>query len=59
MLGRSNMVCPPTDTADYADSDGAGMNNYQEWIAGPNPTNALSVLAMLSPCPRIIRRVWS
>ena len=25
------------------------MNDYQEWIAGTNPTNALSVLAMLPP----------
>jgi len=42
----------PTDgSVDYADLDGTGFSVYQDWIAGLNPTNALSVLAMLPPAP--------
>lgn len=40
----------PTDGMDdYLDLDGTGFNVYQDWIAGLNPTNAASVLAMLPP----------
>ena len=42
---------PITTNIDTSDLDGTGFTVYQDWIAGLNPTNALSVLAMLPPVP--------
>ena len=36
-------------SADYVDSDGTGMPNWEKWKAGLNPTNSASVLAMAAP----------
>ncbi len=39
---------PINTNTDTADLDGTGMNVYQDWVAGLNPTNALSVLKLTS-----------
>ena len=36
-------------SADSIDADGDGLNNFQEWRAGTNPTNAASVMQLFSP----------
>jgi len=42
---------PIDGSRDLTDTDSDGLNNWQEWHAGTNPTNALSVLRLLSPAP--------
>lgn len=39
---------PVNGMADFSDTDGDGLNNWQEWIAGTIPTNGASALKVLS-----------
>jgi hypothetical protein len=39
---------PSDGSADFPDPDGDGLNNWQEYLAGTNPTNAASVFKITS-----------
>jgi parallel beta-helix repeat protein len=49
-------------SADHTDADLDGMNNWQEWVAGTDPTDATSLLRLLPPvftAPSLLLRWWS
>ena len=49
---------PTTGSADYGDPDYESMNNWQEFLAGTNPTNAASVLKITTVYP-IRTSLWA
>jgi hypothetical protein len=52
---------PNNGLADYLDTDGDSMNNWQEWIAGTHPTNSRSLLRLQTPSmtPSSVLLCWS
>jgi hypothetical protein len=51
-IGWLQQYSLPTDgSADFADTDADGMNNWQEWVCGTDPKNRLSALRLLSAAP--------
>ncbi len=52
---------PSDGSADYLDSDGDGLNNWEEWLCGTNPTDPLSAMRLLQTVygPSGINVTWA